>query len=110
MEKTPLTRVEAYRAWLKQGINDDELNAIRQHLRQERALRRQAFSGPSRKDAELTCKLAAATAATAFANHARGHSTSSMPFLRHDPFDILGRLARQAMRFLQVEIRMQTRI
>jgi putative transposase len=31
MGNTPLVRAEAYRAWLKQGISDDELNAIRKH-------------------------------------------------------------------------------
>lgn len=30
-------RAEAYAAWLEQGVSDDELIAIRQHLQQERA-------------------------------------------------------------------------
>lgn len=29
---TPLLRAEVYRAWLKQGVSDDELIGIRQHL------------------------------------------------------------------------------
>jgi putative transposase len=37
MGNTPLVRADAYRAWLKQGVSDDELIAIHQHLQQERA-------------------------------------------------------------------------
>jgi putative transposase len=31
-------RAEAYRAWLRAGVSDDELTDIRQHIKQERAL------------------------------------------------------------------------
>ena len=34
----PDRRAEAYRAWLRQGVNDEELSLIRNHLQQERAL------------------------------------------------------------------------
>ena len=40
---TALTRAEAYRTWLSQGVSDDELTAIRQHLQQERALGSKRF-------------------------------------------------------------------
>jgi len=43
MGNTPLERAGAYGAWLKQGISDDELIAIRQHLRQERAFGSKRF-------------------------------------------------------------------
>lgn len=37
MGDTRLVRADAYRTWLKQGVSDDELIAIRRHLQQERA-------------------------------------------------------------------------
>jgi len=43
MGTTPLERAGAYGAWLKQGISGDELIAIRQHLRQERAFGSKRF-------------------------------------------------------------------
>ena len=48
MGNTRLVRAEAYRAWLNQGVSDNELIAIRQHLQQERAFgskRFQAMAG-----------------------------------------------------------------
>jgi putative transposase len=46
---TPLERADAYGAWLKQGINDDELIAIRQHLQQERAFGSKRFQAMAEK-------------------------------------------------------------
>ena len=43
MGNTPLERADAYGAWLEQGISDDELIAIRQHLQQERAFGSKRF-------------------------------------------------------------------
>ena len=43
MGDTPLVRAEAYRAWLEQGVSDDELIAIRRHLQQERAFGSKRF-------------------------------------------------------------------
>lgn len=43
MGATPLVRAEAYRTWLKEGVSDDELIAIRQHLQQERAFGSKRF-------------------------------------------------------------------
>lgn len=42
-------RTEAYRAWLKQGVSDDELIAIRQHLQQERAFGSKRFQAMAEK-------------------------------------------------------------
>jgi putative transposase len=42
-------RAEAYRAWLKQGVSDDELITIRQHLQQERALGSKRFQAMAEK-------------------------------------------------------------
>jgi putative transposase len=49
MGTTPQVRAEAYRAWLKQGVSDDELIAIRQHLRRERALESKRFQAMAEK-------------------------------------------------------------
>jgi putative transposase len=46
---TPLEPADAYRTWLKQGISDDELIAIRQHLQQERAFGRKRFHAMAEK-------------------------------------------------------------
>ena len=40
---TRQARAEAYRAWLKQGVSNDQLIAIRQHLQQERAFGSKRF-------------------------------------------------------------------
>jgi hypothetical protein len=45
----PLERADAYGAWLKQGISDDELIAIRQHLQQERAFGGKRFQAMAEK-------------------------------------------------------------
>lgn len=49
MGSTPLERADAYGAWLKQGISDDELIAIRQHLQQERAFGSKRFQAMAEK-------------------------------------------------------------
>lgn len=49
MANTPLERADVYGAWLKQGISDDELIAIRQHLQQERALGSKRFQAMAEK-------------------------------------------------------------
>ena len=49
MGSTPLARAEAYRAWLKQGVSDDELMTIRQHLQQERAFGSNRFQAMAEK-------------------------------------------------------------
>ena len=49
MGDTPQVRAEAYRAWLKQGVGDDELIAIRQHLQQERAFGSKRFQAMAEK-------------------------------------------------------------
>lgn len=46
---TPLERADAYRTWLKQGVSDDELIAIRQHLQQERAFGSKRFQAMAEK-------------------------------------------------------------
>jgi len=38
LDVDPNVRAEAYRAWLRQGVSDDDLHQIRHHLQQERAL------------------------------------------------------------------------
>ncbi len=40
---TQWVRAAACRAWLKQGVSDDKLIAIRQHLQQERAFGSKRF-------------------------------------------------------------------
>lgn len=42
-------RAEAYAAWLKQGVSDDELIAIRQHLQQEHAFGSKRFQAMAEK-------------------------------------------------------------
>jgi putative transposase len=37
-DRDPQTRAASYRAWLREGVGDDELTSIRAHLEQERAL------------------------------------------------------------------------
>ena len=49
MGDTRLVRAEAYRAWLEQGVSDDELIAIRQHLQQERAFGSKRFQAMAEK-------------------------------------------------------------
>ena len=49
MGNTPLVRADAYQAWLKQGVSDDELIAIRRHLRQERAFGSKRFQAMAEK-------------------------------------------------------------
>lgn len=49
MGDTPLVRAETYRAWLEQGVSDDELIAIRQHLQQERAFGSKRFQAMAEK-------------------------------------------------------------
>ncbi len=49
MGNMPLVRAEVYRAWLEQGISDDELIAIRQHLQQERAFGSKRFQAMAEK-------------------------------------------------------------
>lgn len=49
MGHTPLERADAYRVWLKQGVADDELIAIRQHLQQERAFGSKRFQDMAEK-------------------------------------------------------------
>ena len=46
---TALVRAEAYRTWLKQGVSDEELIAIRQHLQQERAFGSKRFQAMAEK-------------------------------------------------------------
>lgn len=46
---TRLLRAEAYRVWLEQGVSDDELIAIRQHLQQERAFGSKRFQAMAEK-------------------------------------------------------------
>lgn len=43
------TRTEAYRAWLHAGVSDDDLQRIRAHLQQERALRDAKFQNMVQK-------------------------------------------------------------
>ncbi|WP_130618672.1 transposase [Dyella amyloliquefaciens] len=43
MAPDALQRAEAYRSWLRQGVSDDEIAAIRLHLKQGRALGDQRF-------------------------------------------------------------------
>jgi hypothetical protein len=38
LDQDATTRTEAYRAWLHAGVSDDDLQSIRAHLQQERAL------------------------------------------------------------------------
>lgn len=38
IDADPVVRADAYREWLHQGVNEDELQRIRSHLKQERAL------------------------------------------------------------------------
>lgn len=38
-----------FRGWLKRGINDDELTAIRKHLQQERAFGSERFQAMAEK-------------------------------------------------------------
>jgi len=42
-------RAEAYRLWLRDGVNDDELADIRQHIKQERALGSPRFRAMAEK-------------------------------------------------------------
>lgn len=49
MGDSPQIRAEAYRTWLNQGISDDELLAIRQHLKQERAFGSKRFQAMAEK-------------------------------------------------------------
>jgi len=42
-------RADAYRAWLRAGVSDDELNDIRQHIKQERALGSSRFQAMAAK-------------------------------------------------------------
>lgn len=49
MGNTPLVRAQAYQAWLKQGVSDDELIALRQHLQQERAFGSKRFQAMAEK-------------------------------------------------------------
>ena len=37
-DRDPQTRAACYRAWLREGVGEDELTSIRAHLEQERAL------------------------------------------------------------------------
>ena len=43
MGTTPLERAAAYRLWLREGVGEDELAAIRKHLQQERAFGSKRF-------------------------------------------------------------------
>jgi hypothetical protein len=45
----PLQRAEAYRTWLKQGVSNDELIAIRHNLQQERAFESKRFRATAGK-------------------------------------------------------------
>ena len=49
MGDTRLVRAEAYRAWLRQRVSDNELIAIRQHLQQERPLGSKCFQAMAEK-------------------------------------------------------------
>lgn len=49
MGKTSPQRVEAYTAWLRQGIGNDELISIRRHVRQERAFGSKRFQAMAEK-------------------------------------------------------------
>jgi len=49
MGDTRLVRAEAYRAWLKQGVSDNELIAVRQHLQRERAFESKRFQAMAEK-------------------------------------------------------------
>jgi hypothetical protein len=44
-----MQRAEAYRVWLRAGVNDDELTDIRQHIKQERALGSPRFQAMAEK-------------------------------------------------------------
>ena len=46
---TPQVRAEACRVWLKQGVGDDELIAIRQHLQKQRATGSNRFQAVAEK-------------------------------------------------------------
>jgi putative transposase len=49
MGTTPQVHAEAYRAWLKQGVSDDEVIAIRPHLQQERAFGSKRYQAMAEK-------------------------------------------------------------
>ncbi len=49
MGNTRLARAQAYRAWLEQGVSDDELIANRRHLQQERAFGSKRFQAMAEK-------------------------------------------------------------
>jgi putative transposase len=49
MGDTRQARAKAYAAWLKQGVSDEELIAIRQHLQQERAFGSKRFQAMAEK-------------------------------------------------------------
>ena len=49
MGETPQARADTYREWLKQGVSDDELIAIRKHLQQERAYGSKRFRAMAEK-------------------------------------------------------------
>jgi putative transposase len=49
MGNTRLVRAKAYRAWLNQGVSDNELIAIRQHMQQERAFVSKRFQAMAEK-------------------------------------------------------------
>lgn len=80
MGNTSSVRTQACRAGLKQGVSDDELITIRQHLQQERAFGSKRFQRMAEKNLGPPGERATTQPANMSRNQARRHLTSSVPF------------------------------